>query len=189
MPNCESNLSLVILPLTAILGRYSYCWRWHLAVAIGSILGPNSVRQCYSYYSYPFQPYPLFSFYFSIWSFYVPLFGTLVNLGVLYWKRHSHPWNFVLLSTFTLMEAFTLGIVVAFFKNVIVLQALCVLSFDHISIIHLNIQVDYGWRLSWSDSIYPAIQSSSSHIYYLTGLICYLLSMIFPEWVLSCSVD
>ena len=66
-------------------------------------------------------------FLFSMWSFYVPLFGTLINLGVLYWKRHSHPWNFVLLSTFTLMEAFTLGIMVAFFKNVIVLQALYVL--------------------------------------------------------------
>lgn len=65
----------------------------------------------------------------SIWAFYVPLFGTIVNLGLLYWKRHSHPINLVLLSTFTLMEAFTLGVVVAFFDNVIVLQALCVTSF------------------------------------------------------------
>jgi len=61
-----------------------------------------------------------------IWSFYVPLFGTLVNLGLLYWKRHSHPWNYVLLSSFTLMEAFTLGIVVAFYDNIIVLQALLI---------------------------------------------------------------
>ncbi|KAJ7497453.1 UPF0005-domain-containing protein [Mycena latifolia] len=61
-----------------------------------------------------------------IWAFYVPLFGTLVNLGLLYWKRHSHPWNFVLLSTFTLMEAFTLGVVVAFYDNIIVLQALLI---------------------------------------------------------------
>lgn len=60
------------------------------------------------------------------WSFYVPLFGTLVNLGFLYWKRHSHPLNFVLLSTFTLMEAFTLGITVAFFDNIIVMQALLI---------------------------------------------------------------
>lgn len=64
----------------------------------------------------------------SIWAFYIPLFGTLVNLGLLYWKRHSHPLNFVLLSTFTLMEAFTLGVVVAFFDNVIVMQALWVLA-------------------------------------------------------------
>lgn len=62
----------------------------------------------------------------NTWAFYVPLFGTLINLGVLYWKRHSHPLNLVLLSTFTLMEAFTLGVVVAFFDNLIVLQALII---------------------------------------------------------------
>jgi len=60
------------------------------------------------------------------WSFYVPLFGVLFNLGFLYWKRHSYPVNLILLSTFTLLEAFTLGIVVAFFDNVIVLQALLI---------------------------------------------------------------
>ncbi|EAU91095.1 glutamate binding protein [Coprinopsis cinerea okayama7 len=60
------------------------------------------------------------------WSFYVPLFGTLINLGLLYWKRHSHPWNFVFLSTFTLMEAFTLGIVTAFYDDRLVMQALLI---------------------------------------------------------------
>ncbi|KAF8915582.1 inhibitor of apoptosis-promoting Bax1-domain-containing protein [Mucidula mucida] len=58
------------------------------------------------------------------WAFYVPTFLTLINLGVLFWKRHSHPLNLVLLSTFTLLEAFTLGVVVAFYDNAIVLQAL-----------------------------------------------------------------
>ncbi|KAJ3881122.1 UPF0005-domain-containing protein [Lentinula edodes] len=60
------------------------------------------------------------------WSFYVPFFGTLINLGLLYWKRHDHPLNFVLLSTFTIMEAFTLGVTVAFFDTKIVLQALLI---------------------------------------------------------------
>ena len=48
----------------------------------------------------------------------------MVNLGLLYWKRHSHPYNFVLLTTFTLLEAFTLGVITAFYQNVLVLQAL-----------------------------------------------------------------
>ena len=52
------------------------------------------------------------------------MFGTLINLGVLYWKRHSVPLNYVLLSTFTLLEAFTLGVMTAFFKSEVVLQAL-----------------------------------------------------------------
>jgi hypothetical protein len=62
----------------------------------------------------------------NTWSFYLPLFGTIINLGVLYWKRHTHPWNLVLLTTFTLMEAFTLGIAVSFYPNVLVLQALLI---------------------------------------------------------------
>ncbi len=62
----------------------------------------------------------------SVWTFYVSLFGTLIVLGLLYWKRHSHPMNFGLLALFTLMEAFTLGVVTAFYDNVIVLQALLI---------------------------------------------------------------
>ncbi|TDL26082.1 UPF0005-domain-containing protein [Rickenella mellea] len=61
-----------------------------------------------------------------IWSFYVPLFGTLVVLGLLYWKRHSHPLNLVLLSVFTVFEAFTLGVVMSFYDNVVILQALII---------------------------------------------------------------
>ncbi|TFK25222.1 glutamate binding protein [Coprinopsis marcescibilis] len=60
------------------------------------------------------------------WAFYVPLIGTIVNLGLLFWKRHSHPLNLILLSTFTLLEAFTLGVVVAFYDNALVLQALII---------------------------------------------------------------
>jgi hypothetical protein len=156
LPNCEanSNLTCFMFLLTTILGRYNYCWRYHLTITISHILGSSSVRQWYSYT----LNLTLFSFNFiSIWSFYVPLFGTLINLGVLYWKRHSHPWNLVLLSTFTLMEAFTLGVTVAFFNNIIVLQALCVLYLFPHSIIHLNSQGDHAWRLYWSDSIHSPI--------------------------------
>ncbi|THH33318.1 hypothetical protein EUX98_g879 [Antrodiella citrinella] len=62
----------------------------------------------------------------NTWALYVPLFGTLINLGVLYWKRHSHPLNLFLLGSFTLLEAWALGIMTAFFDNSIVLQALLI---------------------------------------------------------------
>ncbi|THH07819.1 hypothetical protein EW145_g3120 [Phellinidium pouzarii] len=61
-----------------------------------------------------------------IWSLYIPMFGTLVNLGLLYWKRHSVPANYILLSTFTFFEAFTLGVVMAFYDNLVILQALLI---------------------------------------------------------------
>ncbi|KAJ7485866.1 UPF0005-domain-containing protein [Mycena latifolia] len=61
-----------------------------------------------------------------LWAFFIPLVGAFVNMGLLYWKRHTHPWNLVLLSTFTLAEAFTLGIAVAFYDNMVVLHALVI---------------------------------------------------------------
>ncbi|KAJ7064659.1 UPF0005-domain-containing protein [Mycena amicta] len=61
-----------------------------------------------------------------LWAFFVPLIGTIVNLVFLQWKRHSHPLNLVLLSTFTLMEAYILGIAVAHYDNHIILQALAI---------------------------------------------------------------
>ncbi len=93
----------------------------HVSIALHNWLGRltvccNSLATCFGFDSS-----------FSSWSFYVPLFGTLVNLGFLYWKRHDHPLNLLLLSTFTVLEAFTLGVVVAFYRTDIVIQALSVL--------------------------------------------------------------
>jgi len=62
----------------------------------------------------------------NIWSFYVAMVGSFVSLGLLWWKRHSHPMNLVLLSAFTLFEAFTVGIVVGFYDNLVVVQALLI---------------------------------------------------------------
>ncbi|KAL5485410.1 hypothetical protein ACEPAI_8052 [Sanghuangporus weigelae] len=60
------------------------------------------------------------------WSLYLPLFGTFINLGLLFWKRHSVPTNYILLGTFTLLEAFTLGVVMAFYDTLIILEALVI---------------------------------------------------------------
>lgn len=54
------------------------------------------------------------------------MLGSLVSLGFLWWKRHSHPTNMILLSVFTFFEAFTLGIVVGFYDQVVVLQAIII---------------------------------------------------------------
>ncbi|KAJ2919973.1 hypothetical protein MD484_g389, partial [Candolleomyces efflorescens] len=79
------------------------------------------------------------------WSFYVPLFGSLITLGLLFWKRHTHPWNFVFLSAFTLMEAFTLGVVTAFYDNVLVLQALLITLGVFIGLTLFTLQSKYDF--------------------------------------------
>ncbi|KAI0769764.1 UPF0005-domain-containing protein [Trametes elegans] len=85
------------------------------------------------------------------WSFYLPLFGTLINLGLLYWKRHSHPANLVLLSTFTLLEAFTLGVMTAFFDTIIVLQALLITVgvFLGLTLFTFQFKYDFSGMGSW----------------------------------------
>ncbi|KAN0134039.1 Inhibitor of apoptosis-promoting Bax1 domain containing protein [Lactarius tabidus] len=85
------------------------------------------------------------------WSFYVPLFGTLVVLGLLYWKRHSHPLNIGLLALFTVMEAFTLGVVTAFYDNVIVLQALLITTgiFLGLTLFTLQSKYDFSGMGPW----------------------------------------
>jgi len=85
------------------------------------ILGTTIVGGIISQY-----PSTIFWVQTHIWSFYVPLFGTLIVLGLLYWKRHSHPLNIGLLSLFTVLEAFTLGVVMTFYDNTIILQALLI---------------------------------------------------------------
>ncbi|ETW80690.1 hypothetical protein HETIRDRAFT_410024 [Heterobasidion irregulare TC 32-1] len=79
------------------------------------------------------------------WSFYVPLFGTLVVLGLLYWKRHNHPLNIGLLSLFTVLEAFTLGVVTAFYDNVIVMQALLITTGVFLGLTLFTLQSKYDF--------------------------------------------
>ncbi|KAF8145391.1 UPF0005-domain-containing protein [Mycena galopus ATCC 62051] len=80
-----------------------------------------------------------------LWAFFVPLVGTLVNLGLLLWKRHSHPWNFLLLFTFTLLEAYTIGFAVAFYENGVILQALTITLVVFIGLTLFTLQSKYDF--------------------------------------------
>ena len=55
--------------------------------------------------------------------------GVLVAIGAMlgcFWKRHNHPWNVALLGLFTLAEAVTVGAVVSYYNQTVVLQALVI---------------------------------------------------------------
>ncbi|KAJ6586425.1 UPF0005-domain-containing protein [Mycena vulgaris] len=80
-----------------------------------------------------------------LWAFFVPLSGTIVNAALLYWKRHTHPWNLILLSTFTLAEVFTIGIAVAFFDNMVVLRALLIILAVFIGLTLFTLQSKYDF--------------------------------------------
>lgn len=63
------------------------------------------------------------------WSFIIPLVGSLVSMFVLFWKRHSHPLNLILLGLFTFMESLSVGVIVSYVDQKVVLQALIITLF------------------------------------------------------------
>jgi FtsH-binding integral membrane protein len=106
--------------LVIVLAGHHHRRRYPVSIPLRHRLGREPVSAPYGSFFYIHRRRR------SVWAFYVPLFGTLVVLGLLYWKRHSHPANLGFLALFTLMEAFTLGVVCAFYDTVIVLQALLI---------------------------------------------------------------
>ncbi|KXJ94138.1 inhibitor of apoptosis-promoting Bax1-domain-containing protein [Microdochium bolleyi] len=54
---------------------------------------------------------------------YVSLFGALVFLGLTYWKRKSYPTNLLFLTGFTLLEAYSISVIVSLYDSGIVLNA------------------------------------------------------------------
>ncbi|WYZ39530.1 hypothetical protein EsH8_III_001444 [Colletotrichum jinshuiense] len=51
------------------------------------------------------------------------LFGSIIMMLLTFWKRKSYPTNLLFLSGFTLMEAYTVSVIVSFYKTSIVLNA------------------------------------------------------------------
>lgn len=60
------------------------------------------------------------------WVIWIPMLATFVTLGGLWFKRHQHPTNLILLSFFTLCEAFLIGTVTSYYRSTVVLQALLI---------------------------------------------------------------
>ncbi|KAK0519855.1 hypothetical protein OC834_005626 [Tilletia horrida] len=63
------------------------------------------------------------------WAMITPLFGAMFAMFGLYLVRHKHPWNLVLLSVFTLLESISLGAVVSYVDQTVVLQAMIITVF------------------------------------------------------------
>nr|CDI52003.1 upf0005-domain-containing protein [Melanopsichium pennsylvanicum 4] len=74
------------------------------------------------------------------WAFILPLIGSLVTMGFLYWKRHSHPTNILLLALFTILESISLGTVVTYVDQKIVLQAMAITAFTFIGLTLFTLQ-------------------------------------------------
>ncbi|KAF7316558.1 hypothetical protein MIND_00175100 [Mycena indigotica] len=102
-----------------------------------------------------------------LWALFVPAILALVNLILLQWKRHLHPLNLVLLSTFTLLEAYVVGIAVAHYDNQIILQALGITLAVFLALTVFTFQSKYdfaGWGPFLLSAIIVFITTSFVHL-------------------------
>lgn len=84
------------------------------------------------------------------------LFGSLLFLGLTYWKRKSYPTNLLFLSLFTVAEAYTVSVIVSFYKTSIVLNAVVLTAGIFIFLTAFACQTKYDFT-SWMHYLFGAV--------------------------------
>jgi hypothetical protein len=84
----------------------------------------------------------------------IPMFGAILAMLGVYWKRRSSPANVILLGLFTVLEAITVGSVISFYNSTVVLQAAAATAFVFIGLTIFTIQCEL-LRFPYSQSPPP----------------------------------
>lgn len=84
------------------------------------------------------------------------LFGSLVFLGLTYWKRKSYPTNLLFLSLFTLAEAYTISVIVSFYEADIVFYAVVLTGGIFVFLSLFACQTKYDFT-SWVPYLFGAL--------------------------------
>ncbi|CDZ98198.1 N-methyl-D-aspartate receptor glutamate-binding subunit [Phaffia rhodozyma] len=87
----------------------------------------------------------------NTWFFWLPLVGTFASLFTLFWKIDSHPLNLFLLGAFTLFESLSIGTVVSYYDQKVVIQALVITLgvFVGLSLFTLQSKWDFDGLAPW----------------------------------------
>ncbi|POR38401.1 hypothetical protein TPAR_01414 [Tolypocladium paradoxum] len=100
----------------------------------------------------------------------VSLISAMVFMGLTYWKRKSYPTNLLFLSLFTVTEAYTISVIVSFYRTSIVLNAVILTSAIFVFLTVFACQSKYDFT-SWMPYLFGA----------LWGLLIFgLMAMFFP---------
>ncbi|KAI5467844.1 inhibitor of apoptosis-promoting Bax1-domain-containing protein [Mariannaea sp. PMI_226] len=86
----------------------------------------------------------------------VSLIGAMVFMGLTYWKRKSYPTNLLFLSLFTLAEAYTISVIVSFYKTEIVLNAVILTAGMFVFLTAFACQSKYDFT-SWMPYLFGAL--------------------------------
>jgi FtsH-binding integral membrane protein len=88
----------------------------------------------------------------NLWLFYVSLVGSIVTLIATMFKARSYPSNVILLGTFTLFEAYGLGMACAFVESDVLVQALLLTFVIFIGLTAFAFQTKYDF-ISWQGAL------------------------------------
>ena len=80
----------------------------------------------------------------------------MVALGLTWWKRKSYPTNLLFLSIFTLAEAYTISVIVSFYKTSIVLNAVILTAGIFVFLTAFACQSKYDFT-SWMPYLFGAL--------------------------------
>ncbi|KAK4706041.1 protein lifeguard, partial [Phenoliferia sp. Uapishka_3] len=95
----------------------------------------------------------------------IPMFSAIGVMLAVYWKRHSHPLNIILLGLFTVLESITIGAIVGMYPTTIVLQALVITSFVFVGLTLFTFQSKYDFS-NMGSYLFAALL-----VFVLTGIV------------------
>lgn len=84
------------------------------------------------------------------------LLGAMVFLLLTYWKRHSYPTNLLFLSGFTLLEAYSISVIVSLYDTKIVLNAVIITAGIFVFLTVFACQTKYDFT-SWMPYLFGAL--------------------------------
>ncbi|KAF9891237.1 hypothetical protein FE257_004801 [Aspergillus nanangensis] len=91
-----------------------------------------------------------------VWVMMVSVFGALGFMFVTYWKRKSYPANLLFLSGFTILEAYSISVVVSFYNSRIVVQALILTLGMFVALTLFACQTKYDFT-NWMPYLFGAL--------------------------------
>lgn len=80
----------------------------------------------------------------------------MVFMLLTFWKRHSYPTNLLFLSAFTLLEAYTISVIVSFYSTAIVLNAVLLTGGIFLFLTAFACQTKYDFT-SWMPYLFGSL--------------------------------
>ena len=92
-----------------------------------------------------------------MWLLWVSMFGAIGFMLLTYWKRKSYPTNLFFLTGFTALEAYTISVIVAAFKNrLLILEALILTLGIFVALTLIACQTKYDFT-SWMPYLFGGL--------------------------------